>query len=155
MKKKCVMPIMAVLFLLSIVRFSYSQPVPDNSAKAKPTEIQSTHLTRREIIKRLQLTDDQHKLLQQHRAAYRKSIAVLDGQLKVKEVDLENELEKPDPDQEKLDLIVQNIGELKGQRLGVQVKAKLELEKKILTPQQVDLLKSLQGKENSATDENL
>jgi hypothetical protein len=153
MKSKHVMPVMVGLFVLSLTRLSYSQPAADNSPKAKPTEI--IHLTRREIIKRLQLTDDQHKLLQQHRAAYRKSIAVLDGQLKVKEVDLENELEKSDPDQDKLDLIVQNIGELKGQRLGVQVKAKLELEKKILTPQQVDLLKSLQGKDNSAADDNL
>ncbi len=155
MKSKYVIAVMVSFLVILCGRFSYSQPVVDNSPKAKPTEIQSTHLTRREIIKRLQLTDDQHKLLQQHRAAYRKSIAVLDGQLKVKEVDLENELEKPDPDQAKLDLIVQNIGELKGQRLGVQVKAKLELEKKILTPQQVDMLKSLQGKEGSAADENL
>ncbi|HTC21987.1 MAG TPA: hypothetical protein VK859_14115 [bacterium] len=153
MKSKHVILVMAGLVVLSFARLSYSQPAVDNSPKAKPTEI--IRLTRREIIKRLQLTDDQHKLLQQHRAAYRKSIAVLDGQLKVKEVDLENELEKSDPDQDKLDLIVQNIGELKGQRLGVQVKAKLELEKKILTPQQVDLLKSLEGKESSTTDDNL
>jgi hypothetical protein len=153
MKSKYVLSVIAGLLVLSVARLSHSQPVADNSPKAKPTEI--IHLTRREIIKRLQLTDDQQKLLRQHRAAYRKSIAVLDGQLKVKEVDLENELEKSDPDQDKLDLIVQNIGELKGQRLGVQVKAKLELEKKILTPQQVDMLKSLQGKENSTADDNL
>jgi hypothetical protein len=153
MKSKYVIPVVAAFFVLPFARLSYSQPAADNSPKAKPTEI--IHLTRREIIKRLQLTDDQHKLLQQHRAAYRKSIAVLDGQLKVKEVDLENELEKSDPDQDKLDVIVQSIGELKGQRLGVQVKAKLELEKKILTPQQVDLLKSLEGKESSTADDNL
>ncbi len=149
MNSKYLIQAIAGLFLLSSVGISYSQPASDSGLKAKPTETQSGHLTRREIIKRLQLTDEQHKLLQQHRAAYRKAIAVLDGQLKVKEVDLENELEKSDPDQDKLDLIVQNIGELQGKRLGVKVKAKLELEKKILTPQQVDLLKSLQGKENS------
>jgi hypothetical protein len=79
-------------------------------------------------------------------------MVVLEGKIKVKQVELENELEKPNPDQTKLDLIIQEIGVLYGQRLSVKVKAKLELEKKILTPQQVDLLKTLEG---PATDENI
>jgi Spy/CpxP family protein refolding chaperone len=126
-----------------------------DSSKAKPVETPVAHLTRREIIKRLQLTDDQKQQLRHSHAAYRKAMIQLDGQLKLQEVELENELDKPDPDQVKLDAIVAKIGELYGQRLSVKIKAELELEKKILTPPQVEQLKSIQGKENPGSNEIL
>ena len=117
--------------------------------KAKPTEVRPSHLTRREIMEKLHLTSDQSRALRKLRASFRKDMAVLDGKLKVKQVELDNELEKPDLDQSKLDLITQEIGILYGQRIGKKVKAKLELEKNILTPQQLDQLKAIQGSEQS------
>ena len=121
---------------------------PKTGVEAKPTET-AGHLSRREIIKKLQLTADQNKRLIQQRAAFRQAMAELDGQLKVKRVELENELDKPTPDKAKLDLLSQEIGELYGKKLAEKVKAKIEFETNILTPQQVDLLKTLQGKDGA------
>jgi len=126
-----------------------------DAAKAKPTEVTSVHLTRREIVEKLQLTDVQKKQIRDTRAAYRVSVAKLESQIKLKKVELENELDKPEPDQTKIDLLTDQLGVLYGQRLNVKVKASVELEKKILTPQQADELKSLQVKESSASDEIL
>ncbi len=136
-----------VFFLLALAAtaFSMADPPAENSAKAKATETQSAHLTWRQIMDKLQLTGEQRQAVLKNRHTYRREMAVVEGQIKVKEVELENELEKPDPDQTRLDLITQEIGVLYGQRLSQKVKAKLELEKKILTPQQVDLLHTLQG----------
>jgi hypothetical protein len=134
---------------------SFGQPTPGTSVKAVPTETQPAHLSRREILKRLQLTADQRKALRLHKAAFRKTMAEIEGKLKVKQVELENELDKPEIDQVRLDLIIQKISELYGEKLSAQVKAKIELERKILTPQQSDLLETLQGKKNSATEDNL
>jgi Spy/CpxP family protein refolding chaperone len=146
--------VLSTVFFLSLSSLgaSYAQSNADPS-KPKPVETPTVHLTRREIIKRLQLTDDQKQQLRHSHFSYRKAMAELEGQLKVLEVDLENELDKPDPDQTKLDVIVQKIGTIYGQRLSVKIKAELELEKKILTPQQVEQLKAIQGKENPASNE--
>lgn len=133
------------LAVLSLVSFAFAQSQPDASAKPKTTETQPSHLTWRQIMDKLQLTNEQRQAVLKNRHAYRREMAVIEGKIKVKQVELENELEKPDPDQTRLDLTVQEIGVLYGQRLSEKVKAKLELEKKILTPQQVDLLHALQG----------
>lgn len=140
-----------VLAAMGIVR---ADSAPE-AAKAKSTEVPSTHLTRRELVEKLQLTDAQKKQIRDTRAAYRKGVAVLDGQIKVKKVELENELDKPEPDQVKIDTMTGQLGVLYGQRLNVKVKASVQLEKKILTPQQADMLKSLQVKESAASDEIL
>lgn len=155
MKREKWVFVIASAILFSGAGPSQGQTASSSAVKPLPTETSSTRLTRREIIKRLDLSDVQKKSLRQHKAAYRKSMAEIQGQLKVKQVELENELDKPEPDQDRLDAIIQKIADLYGQKLGAQVKAKLELEKKILTPQQVELLKTLQGKENSAGDDNL
>lgn len=145
---------MSVLFTLCGLGVCRADSAADSS-KPKPTETPVVHLSRREIIKRLQLTDDQKQKLRVSHAAYRKAMAEFEGQLKIQQVELENELDKPDPDETKLDAIVQKIGEIYGLRLGVRIKAELELEKQILTPQQVEQLKVIQGKENAASNEIL
>src|SRR5579859_906754 len=139
----------AAIFTLLI--FIGSVPVLADSAseapKAKPTEVPSTHLTRREILEKIQATQEQRRLLQKNRAAYRKKVTLIDNQIKLKKVELESELEKPEPDMAKIDQITAEIGTLLGQKYNVQIKAELEVEKKILTPQQVEQLKALEGKE--------
>ena len=144
--------------LLAVVLTAWGTAQADSSteaAKVKPTEVTSAHLTRREIVEKLQLTDAQKKQIRDTRAAYRVSVAKLESQIKLKKVELENELDKPEPDQTKIDLLTGQLGVLYGQRLNVKVKASVNLEKKILTPQQADELKSLQVKESSASDEIL
>jgi len=96
---------------------------------------------------KLQVTKDQRLLLRQNRATYRHKIAVIEGQFKVKKVELENEIEKPDPDLDKIDQLTSEIGTLLGQKYSTQIKAELEVEKKILTPDQAEQLKTLQGRE--------
>lgn len=140
--KLSVLPVL-VFLVFSVFRMSWAQPAME--AKPKPTETQAAHLTWRQMMDKLQLTSEQRQAVLKNRHAYRREMAVIEGKIKVKQVELENELEKPEPDQTKLDLIVQEIGVLYGQRLSEKVKAKLELEKKILTSQQMDLLKTLEG----------
>jgi Spy/CpxP family protein refolding chaperone len=122
-----------------------------SAVKPKATETQTIHLTWRQIMDKLQLTSDQKQAVLKNRHSYRKDMVVLEGKIKVKQVELENELEKPERDETKLDLICQEIGVLYGQELSRKVKAKLELEK-ILTPQQLDALKSLEG---PSSEENI
>jgi Spy/CpxP family protein refolding chaperone len=126
-----------------------------DASKSKISETPSVHLTRHEIIEKLQLTDIQKKQIRDTRAAYRINVLKLDNQIKLKKVELENELDKPEPDETQIDLLTDQLGVLYGQRLNVKVKASIELEKKILTPQQSDLLKTLQDKDSSTTDEIL
>jgi Spy/CpxP family protein refolding chaperone len=126
-----------------------------DASKNKISEAPAVHLTRHEIIEKLQLTDVQKKQIRDTRATYRINVLKLDNQIKLKKVELENELDKPEPDETQIDLLTDQLGILYGQRLNVKVKASIELEKKILTPQQSDLLKTLQDKDSSTTDEIL
>src|SRR6516225_38166 len=64
---------------------------PATVPTAKPTDGPAAHLTRKELIEKLNLTPEQKKDLRKNRAAYRKKIAEIDGQLKVKKVELESE----------------------------------------------------------------
>jgi Spy/CpxP family protein refolding chaperone len=139
---------LGTLLVLALLAFSgsgLSWAQPGMEAKPKPTETLAPHLTWRQMMDKLQLTSEQRQAVLKNRHTYRRAMAEIDGKIKVKQVELENEFERSDPDQTKLDLIVQEIGVLYGQRLSERVKAKLELEKKILNQQQVDLLKTLEG----------
>src|ERR1017187_10576127 len=140
---KVVLTAFAILALAGL-GLAQSQPAADTAPKGKPTEAPAVHLTRKEILEKLQLTSEQKQALRKNRAAYRKKIAELDGQLKIKKVELENEMEKPDPDPVKLDQIAEQIGDVLGHKVSEKIKAELQVEKKILTPQQVEQLKVLQ-----------
>ena len=136
------------IFTLVCPGLTVAQSVSDSSARVKPTEVPApAHLTRKEVMDKLQVTKDQRLLLRQNRAAYRHKIAVIEGQFKVKKVELENEIEKPDADMDKIDQLTSEIGTLLGQKYSTQIKAELEVEKKILTPDQAEQLKTLQGRE--------
>ncbi|MGH7739428.1 MAG: Spy/CpxP family protein refolding chaperone [bacterium] len=110
---------------------------------------------RREILQVLRLTADQRQQIDDCRASYRKKMAELNGQLEVKQVELENELDKAEPDQDKLSDLTQTIGDLLGQRLLERAEAKIKIEKQILTPQQADQLKMLQLETSSDPDDNI
>jgi len=148
---------LALAFVLTALAAVWAQAQPSSEAtpQAKPTEVPSSHLTRKQILEKLQLTAEQKQELRKNRATYRKTIAELDGQLKVKKVELENEMEKPEPDEAKLKQIADEIGDVQGMKISAKIKAELEVEKKILTPQQVETLRTLQGKENPASEEIL
>lgn len=118
--------------------------VPDS--KTKPVETELGTLPRIQILKKLQLTPKQMDQLYTLRAHYRKTYAELTGKLQVKQVELENELEKPGPDPVKADQITGEIGALYGQRIALKAKSNIELEHKILTPDQVEKLKEIQSK---------
>ena len=142
--------VLALLFGLARMAVA----IPD-SAHPAPMATPVPRLSSREILKQLQLTDDQHKQYRQYRAVHRKKLAEIEGQLRVKKVELENELEKTEPDQAKLDLLIKEIADLQGQRLSDKVKAHIEFYKRILTPQQVDKLKTLEPEESSEPDSSM
>lgn len=125
----------------------------ETTSTAKKPVHHATH--RREILEQLQLTDDQRKQIEDCRATYRKKMAEINGQLQVEQVELENELEKAEPDQDKLTDLSQKIGDLLGQRILEKVNAKIAIEKQILTPQQTDQLKMLQLDMSSESDDSL
>jgi Spy/CpxP family protein refolding chaperone len=113
---------------------------------AKPAETELAPPPRFQILKKLQLTNKQKDQLYTLHAHYRKTDAELKGKLQVKQVELDNELEKPQPDPLKVDQITGEIGVLYGQRIALKAKSNIQLEHKILTPDQVEKLKELQSK---------
>jgi Spy/CpxP family protein refolding chaperone len=136
---------LAVALILGVFAAPLERASADETRPAKSKFAGRTrHLGKREILKKLQLSDGQLKQLRERRAAFRKKMAEIDGQIKVQKVELESEMEKPQPDREKLDVITKKISDLKGAKLSEKVKAKVELEKEILTPEQVEKMKALQ-----------
>ena len=121
----------------------------DPLATPTPGRFQNTvrHFQKLGILNRLQLTETQRKLVRQNRATFRIQIAKIDAQLKVNQVELESELERSNPDVDRLGLFCKKIGNLYGEKLKKKIEAKLELEKKILTSQQLDRLKEIQSVE--------
>jgi hypothetical protein len=124
---------------------SGNNPSPQDN-KSKAAEAELSQLPRIQILKKLQLNNKQMDQLYTLRAHYRKTNAELNGKLQVKQVDLENELEKPQPDPLKVDQITGDIGVLYGQRIALKAKSNIELEHAILTSDQVEKLKELQTK---------
>ena len=129
--------------------------VQPQKTKTVPNPIR-THRrhTLEQLMNQLQLTPEQRKMVKQIRAAHRKKEAEIEGQIKVKRVELESEMEKTDSDKDKLAALTKEIGELQGQLLFEKISANRELEKEILTPQQTEQLKALELQENSETEEN-
>jgi Spy/CpxP family protein refolding chaperone len=123
-----------------------SNPSAGQDGKAKPTETELGQLPRIQILKKLQLNPKQMDRLYTLRAHYRKTDAELKGKLQVKQVELENELEKTTPDPLKIDQITGDIGVIYGQRIALKAKSNIELEDKILTPDQEEKLKEIELK---------
>ncbi len=123
---------------------SGNNPSPQDN-KSKAAEAELSQLPRIQILKKLQLNNQQMDQLYTLRAHYRKTDAELKGKLQVTQVDLENELEKPQPDPLKVDQITGEIGVLYGQRIALKAKSNIELEHNILTPDQVEKLKELKS----------
>lgn len=117
-----------------------------SDGKVKSAETELGQIPRFQILKKLQLNSKQMDQLYTLRAHYRKTTAELTGKLQVKQVELENEMEKPEPDPVKVDQITNEIGVLYGQRIALKAKSNIQLEHKILTPDQVEKLKELQSK---------
>jgi Spy/CpxP family protein refolding chaperone len=135
---------------------AYHQARADVFQTAKLKTTPTTHRLRRpEILDQLKLTFEQRKLLHEYRAAHRKKLAEIEGQIRIKKVEMESELEKSEPDQAKLDILAKEIGGLYGKRLSEKINAKMELEKKILTPQQAEQLKVIQLEESSPSEDDL
>src|SRR5581483_7383360 len=105
-----------LLFLLAVTALGIpglgkAQAPAESSVKTKPTEVPApAHFTRKEDMEKLQVTKDQRHLLLQNRASYRKKIALIEGQFKVKKGDLENEIEKPEPDEARIEQLTSEIG---------------------------------------------
>ena len=120
-------------------------------ATPTPGRLQNTvrHFQGRGILEQLQLTETQRNLIRRNRAVFRIQSAKIDAKLKVNQVDLENELDRSNPDVGRLRLLCEKIGQLYGEKLKKKIVAKWELEKKILTSQQLDRLKEIQSGETS------
>jgi Spy/CpxP family protein refolding chaperone len=118
------------------------------SPAVRKAALQERH---RKVIRRLNLTPEQRQAIRDYRAGYRQRVAKLDAQLHVKRVDLENEMEKPEPDPAKVKLLTDEIGRLKAERDLERLKAKRELEK-VLTPEQNEELKRIQQERGAGGD---
>src|SRR5258708_38024896 len=101
----------AIVVAFLSARAGFSVDSAQSAVQAKPTET-TGRLSGREMLKKLQLTGEQHKQLRQNWAAYCKVMHVIDGELKINPVEMSNELEKTDPKQAKLDLIIKKISEV-------------------------------------------
>jgi Spy/CpxP family protein refolding chaperone len=150
LKRICILALTLSLLFVWINRATASEARGQKLRKAAPHRGEAVR-----FLKKMNLTDAQRNKIRLLRAAYRKKMAEITGQIKVKKVELESEMEKPQPDQKKLEQINQEIGELKKQRMSETVKANLELEKNILTPGQVEQLKASQKENTSGSGEEI
>lgn len=107
----------------------------------------------RKVIQRLHLTPEQRQKIHEFKAGYRQRVARINAQLHVKKVELENEMEKPSPDQARVKQLTDEIGKLKAERDLERLKAKHELEK-VLTPEQSAELKRLQAESGENSDDD-
>lgn len=132
--------LMGPVFLITLLvwdhKFKASSP-----AEAKIT---TRHFKKSEILRQLKLTENQKDRIRQIRRVYRKEKAETDAQFMLEMVDLENEIEKPNPNMSRLDYLCKKIGRLKGLKLKEQISTDLELKNEILTPQQADQLMNFQ-----------
>jgi hypothetical protein len=89
---------------------------------------------------KLRLTDEQHRLLWANRAPYRMINAQIDAAVEVKKAEIENELEKPAPNQKKLTLLCQKLGKLYGEKMKCKIHYVMKVDRNILTPAQLTTL---------------
>ncbi len=99
------------------------------------------------VLNRLKLTGTQRNQIQMCRAAYRKRMAEIDAQLLLGQVKIQNELENENPNVDRLEMLCNRIGYLQGERLRMKIATDLTLERKILTPQQLEKFRVIQAKE--------
>lgn len=85
----------------------------------------------------LNLDAGQKEALRRHRAEIKRRMTELKGRLEVKRVEMENELEKPEPDKDRLYRLVDEIAAIQKEKLALRVEAALAL-KGILTPEQFE-----------------
>lgn len=126
-----------------------SQVQAQNSGSQSKVTVPSKNgrpMTFRKLRKVLQLTDDQAEQIRQQRAEFRKQMAVLEGKIKVLMADYETEMEKTDPDKEKVKEIAKNISDLRGEKVQEKINSRLEV-RKLLTPEQLDKLKTIQAED--------
>jgi Spy/CpxP family protein refolding chaperone len=108
---------------------------------------------RREIISSLNLNDSQRQAFRQRKAAYRKRNVELKNDIALKSVERDNEIEKTNPDKEKVRRLTDEIGALKNQRVqeGNNLQADFE---KLLTPAQLEKWRGV-IKEHASTSADL
>jgi Spy/CpxP family protein refolding chaperone len=132
--------LMGSVFLLACLVLAYGFKAPP-PAKA-PMAVR--HSRKSEILKRLKLTENQRDRIRQWGETYREKSAESDAQFMLERVDLESEMEKANPNMRRLDFLCERIGRLKGLKLREKIGADMELEREILTPQQLDQLRDIQ-----------
>lgn len=145
-----------ILALAIVLFFPFSGVVPAAAQSQgihskKEGSSKKRRLNLRRIQKQLQLTNGQLDQIRRHRAVFRKKRAQRSGKIKVLTVEYESEMEKQEPDRKKVDRITKEINDLRAEEVRERVDSKLE-ERKILTPEQLDKLKTLQSEDGSDPD---
>ncbi|HET9869072.1 MAG TPA: hypothetical protein VFR02_01060, partial [bacterium] len=98
MKDGQVVPTTALRAALLLLAVSLAAPLFASDEAPAPLPTKTAHRPQlRQILKQLGLSPAQRHQVAECRASYRKKMAELNGQLKVKQVELENELDKTDP----------------------------------------------------------
>jgi Spy/CpxP family protein refolding chaperone len=141
--KRTVPILMTLLFTgasLTLPRAAQAAGAYRASPAVRKAALQERH---RKVIQKLNLTPDQAKRIHEFRAGYRQRVAEINAKLHVKRVELENEMDKTNPDPERVKALTEEIGKLKAARDLEKLRAKRELDK-ILTPEQREELKRIE-----------
>lgn len=93
------------------------------------------------LLKKLGLTEEQKEKVQSIRSAAEKEKIKVHAELQIKQIDLQEELEKKNVSEKKVDKLIDEIAQLNKKMLESRIKTMLAL-KKVLTPQQQEKLKN-------------
>ncbi len=93
------------------------------------------------LMKKLGLTEEQKEKVQSIRSGAEKEKIRMQAEFQIKQMELQEELEKKNVSEKKVDKFIDEIAQLQKKMLGNKIKTMLAL-KKVLTPQQQEKLKN-------------
>ena len=142
MKKWRFLLIPVVLSLLYLLQY------PPRSEKKTVFDIEVNPIALKNeennLLQRLALTEQQRQLIRRSRDHFRQDKARLDSKINLEKTELENEIDEDEPSLGRLEGHCQKIGALYGQKLRIAIHRRLEVERRILTPQQWVRLQDLE-----------
>lgn len=137
MKTKLKKMTAAMMLLLAMTAAAFSQPMGPGGPGGPGQEKDLPPM----LIKKLGLTEEQKEKVQSIRSGAEKEKIRVQAELQIKQIDLQEELEKKTVSEKKVDKLIDDIAQLQKKMLENKIKTMLAL-KKVLTPQQQEKLKN-------------
>lgn len=126
---------MAMILPLVMAGMAFSQPMGPGGQGGGKEDLPPM------LIKKLGLTEQQKDKVQSIRMSAEKGKIMLEAELHIKQIELQEELEKKNVSEKKVDKFIDEIAQLQKKMLESRIKTMLAL-KKVLTPEQQEKVKN-------------